>query len=82
MAVADIYDAPLRSVRPYKPSYSEEETLEIMKKECGKHLDPLAFAAFEKTTEDFSLINDHYSDKIRSARSGEKHVQTEETLVC
>jgi len=81
VAVADIYDA-LRSMRPYKPSCSEEETRKIMKDECRKHFDPLVFAAFEKTTKDFTLINDHYSDKITFGGSGEKYVQKEENLVC
>ncbi len=39
MAVADVYDA-LRNERPYKKGYSHTETVEIIKKDSGKHFDP------------------------------------------
>jgi putative two-component system response regulator len=39
VAIADVYDA-LRSVRPYKPSFSLEDSLEIMRASSGTHFDP------------------------------------------
>jgi putative two-component system response regulator len=39
VAIADVYDA-LRSVRPYKPSFSLEDSLEILRESRGTHLDP------------------------------------------
>lgn len=39
MAIADVYDA-LISKRPYKPAYSHEQAIEIIKEESGTHFDP------------------------------------------
>jgi hypothetical protein len=39
MAIADVYDA-LVSKRPYKPAFSHERALEIIKEESGSHFDP------------------------------------------
>jgi len=39
MAICDVYDA-LRMERPYKPSFSKEKSLEIIKEESGTHFDP------------------------------------------
>lgn len=43
-AVADVFDA-LTSVRPYKPAFSYDEAIEIMKKGRGSHFDPEIFDA-------------------------------------
>jgi len=45
MAVADVYDA-LRSERCYKPPYSKEEAINIIKQETETHFDPLVVEAF------------------------------------
>jgi hypothetical protein len=39
MAIADVYDA-LVSKRPYKPAFSHERAIEIIKEESGSHFDP------------------------------------------
>lgn len=39
VAIADVFDA-LTSVRPYKPAWSVEDTLELLRRESGKHFDP------------------------------------------
>lgn len=39
VAIADVFDA-LTSVRPYKPAWSVAETLELLRRESGKHFDP------------------------------------------
>lgn len=45
MAIADVYDA-LTSERCYKPSYTKEAALEIMRKESGKQFDPILLDVF------------------------------------
>lgn len=39
MAIADVYDA-LISKRPYKPPFTHEKAMEIIKNDAGKHFDP------------------------------------------
>lgn len=55
MALADMYDA-LRSKRPYKPAFGHVETVETIKAEKGKALDPTIVEAFLKVEESFSQI--------------------------
>ena len=45
MALADVYDA-LRSERPYKPAYSHEESLSIIREGAGTQFDPLLTGIF------------------------------------
>jgi response regulator RpfG family c-di-GMP phosphodiesterase len=45
VAVADVFDA-LTTSRPYKKSYSIDESIKIMGKEVGSHFDPKVFEAF------------------------------------
>jgi Response regulator containing a CheY-like receiver domain and an HD-GYP domain len=45
MALADVYDA-LRSERPYKPAYSHEESLSIIRGGAGTQFDPLLTGIF------------------------------------
>lgn len=61
VAVADVYDA-LRSVRAYKPAYSVEETMEIMRGMCGSHFSPDVFDAFESIVDTFELIRQRHAD--------------------
>ena len=44
-AIVDVWDA-LTSDRPYRPAWSEEETLTYIRKESGKHFDPQIVDAF------------------------------------
>jgi HD-GYP domain-containing protein (c-di-GMP phosphodiesterase class II) len=47
VAVADIYNA-LTTDRPYRPAYTKEEALEIIKGMSGRELDPRVVEAFLK----------------------------------
>jgi len=47
MAISDVYDA-LISKRPYKDAYSNEQAIEIIKEESGKHFDPQIVEIFMK----------------------------------
>ena len=55
MALADVYDA-LRSKRVYKPSFSHEETRNIILDGKGKHFDPDVVDAFIAEEESFQRI--------------------------
>ena len=65
VAVADVYDA-LTSVRPYKPAYPAYEAKAIIRRESGRHFDPVIVAVFcrrfgallraqEAAVDDFSI---------------------------
>ncbi len=55
MAVADVYDA-LISRRVYKPAFSHDEALDIMRKGRGTHFDPDMLDVFLKISEEFREI--------------------------
>ncbi|HYD59654.1 MAG TPA: two-component system response regulator [Noviherbaspirillum sp.] len=61
MAVADVYDA-LISRRVYKPAYSHEESVRIMKEGRGSHFDPDILDAFLQIEDSFRTIAQQYSD--------------------
>lgn len=61
MAVADVYDA-LISRRVYKPAFSHEESVRIMKEGRGSHFDPDILDAFLHIEEAFRAIARQYSD--------------------
>jgi putative two-component system response regulator len=44
-ALADVFDA-LTSKRPYKPAFSVEKSMEIIREQRGKHFDPQVLDAF------------------------------------
>ena len=50
-AVVDVWDA-LRSDRPYRAAWSEQQTLEYILNESGKHFDPKVVKAFIKVVSD------------------------------
>ncbi|HEY8102053.1 MAG TPA: two-component system response regulator [Burkholderiaceae bacterium] len=62
MAVADVYDA-LISKRVYKPAFSHQESIEIMKKGRGTHFDPDMLDAFldieDRVIEIAARFSDH-----------------------
>jgi putative two-component system response regulator len=60
-AVADVYDA-LSSDRPYKRSFGREKSIEIIKSEIGKRLDPSVVAAFLARIEDIEQIRNNFAD--------------------
>jgi len=61
VALVDVYDA-LRSKRVYKPAYSHEETVEIIKSERGRHFDEEIVDAFIEIQEIFDDISTRYLD--------------------
>ena len=46
-AVVDVWDA-LRSDRPYRPAWPEENALEYIREQAGKHFDPAVVETFQK----------------------------------
>jgi HD-GYP domain-containing protein (c-di-GMP phosphodiesterase class II) len=46
-AVVDVWDA-LRSDRPYRPAWPDEEVFADIRAQSGRHFDPRAVAAFEQ----------------------------------
>ena len=50
-AVIDVWDA-LRSERPYKKAWSDEETIAYLKENIGSHFDPNVVYAFEELLEE------------------------------
>lgn len=69
MAVADVYDA-LISRRVYKPAFSHEEAIDIMRKGRGTHFDPDILDVFLKITDEFREIAMRYQE----SESGETEV--------
>lgn len=65
VALADGYNA-LPSQPLYKPAYSGFDTLDIMKRELGRHFDPGVCAAFEQSVEEFTFIRSELSNESRS----------------
>ncbi len=61
MAVADVYDA-LISRRVYKPAFSHEESVRIMRRGRGRHFDPDILDAFLEIQEEFRAIAHRYRD--------------------
>jgi len=61
MAIADVYDA-LISRRVYKPAFSHEEAIGIMRKGHGTHFDPDILEAFLEITEEFRQIANQFSE--------------------
>ncbi|MHB1600713.1 MAG: HD-GYP domain-containing protein, partial [bacterium] len=59
--VSDIFDA-LTNKRVYKPAYSIEESLDIMKNEMGigKYFDPVIFDAFIKAQDEIVTVEARY----------------------
>lgn len=55
MAVADVYDA-LISRRVYKPAFTHEEAIDIMRKGRSTHFDPDILDVFLKITDEFKEI--------------------------
>jgi len=55
VSIADTYDA-LRTKRSYKPAYSHDEAVTIMRSEQERHFDPKIFKVFEECNEEISRI--------------------------
>ncbi len=61
MAVADVYDA-LISRRVYKPPFSREKSVAIIREGRGSHFDPDMVDAFLAIESEFAAIADRYAD--------------------
>jgi putative two-component system response regulator len=61
MAVADVYDA-LISKRVYKPAFSHQQALDVMRKGRGTHFDPDVLDAFFEIEARFAAIAEEFSD--------------------
>ncbi len=60
-ALADVYDA-LISKRCYKEPMSQEQALEIIRKDAGKHFDPEMVEAFFEIKEILLVISQRFAD--------------------
>ncbi|TFW16302.1 HD-GYP domain-containing protein [Duganella callida] len=61
MAVADVYDA-LISKRVYKPAFTHETAMEMIRQGSGEHFDPDVVDAMLTVEEEFMAIAGRYSD--------------------
>ena len=61
IAIADVFDA-LTSIRPYKPAWSIERTIALMKKESGKHFDPDLVECFLHNLDEILAIKAQFSE--------------------
>ncbi len=61
VAVADVYDA-LTSQRVYKPAYSHEKAVQIIRESSGSHFDPALVEAFLKLQTEFQDIKRKLND--------------------
>jgi len=62
MAVADVYDA-LRSKRPYKPAFTHEVSLRILREGEGRTFDPTILSAALEAEAELEAIADELSDE-------------------
>jgi len=62
VAISDVYDA-LTSERPYKPAFSEEKALAIIREGVGQHFDPEVCAAFDLSIERIAAIRNEFSNE-------------------
>jgi len=63
VGLSDTFDA-LCSVRPYKPAYSVDKAMEIMRHESGRHFDPGVHSAFESAVEELVSVQRRFSDSV------------------
>lgn len=61
VAISDVFDA-MTSDRVYRPAFSVEQTIDIMKKGRGSHFDPELFDIFIDNLDEFLLIKDKFKD--------------------
>ncbi|MHA4867634.1 HD-GYP domain-containing protein [Duganella sp. PWIR1] len=63
MAVADVYDA-LISKRVYKPAFTHETAMEMIRQGSGEHFDPDVVDAMLTVEEEFMAIANRYTDPV------------------
>ncbi|MET0323316.1 MAG: HD domain-containing phosphohydrolase [Duganella sp.] len=69
MAVADVYDA-LISKRVYKPAFTHETAMEMIRQSSGEHFDPDVVDAMLAAEEEFRAIAERYADHVQDAEHG------------
>lgn len=65
VAIVDVFDA-LTSKRPYKPPYSVDESLDIIRESSGTHFDPDVVDAFLLVKDEILAIREKYKDEQES----------------
>ena len=60
VALADVYDA-LTTKRVYKPAFSHEEAVAIIREGRGRHFDPDIVNAFDANEERFVAIREQFA---------------------
>ncbi|HEX5805306.1 MAG TPA: two-component system response regulator [Macromonas sp.] len=70
MAVADVYDA-LISRRVYKPPFSHEKAVQIIRDSAGAHFDPRIAAAFLQIEDRFRAIANEFRDEADAPEEAE-----------
>jgi putative two-component system response regulator len=69
MALADVYDA-LISKRVYKPAFTHEQAVDIIRKGRDLHFDPIITDAFLEIQEEFRTIADQFTDSDAGVHAG------------
>ncbi|HTA76258.1 MAG TPA: two-component system response regulator, partial [bacterium] len=59
--LADVFDA-LTTKRCYKPAFSMDETLHIIKEGTGRHFDPKVIAAFDRSMDAIMAVKNKFSN--------------------
>jgi putative two-component system response regulator len=65
MAIADVYDA-LISKRVYKPAFTHEKSVKLIKQLKGIHFDPEITDSFLSVSNEFKLISEKFQDKKKT----------------
>lgn len=65
-AIADVFDA-LTSVRPYKKAWTEEEAVDFMVRQKGKHFDPALVDLFVTQLPAIRAIRQRWAEEVTSA---------------
>ncbi|MCZ7662124.1 MAG: response regulator [Thermoleophilia bacterium] len=68
VALADVFDA-LTSRRVYRPPYSVEEAVDMIREGAGTHFDPRVARAFDGALDEILRIKGHYEDPDASSVS-------------
>jgi len=69
VALADVFDA-LTSRRPYKPAFSNDQALQIIKESSGSHFDPMIVEAFFDKLKDILEIQKEYNQNQKEYYNG------------
>lgn len=73
VAVADVFDA-LTSERPYKKAWSNDDAINFISEQSGKHFDPQCVRAFKAQLNKVTFIQKQFNDPIEQIPLGLKVV--------